>query len=120
MVCCSIALIYFFKFIFIFFSKPERTDVLPYQETENYKNVVDEYRRITLPRSTDEASPDGDNDEDRIEDNEEAQRLISMSKAADKSNEVEQLFPPESKRRPSAVAQITHKIVNVFKVNRER
>ncbi|KAK2576099.1 hypothetical protein KPH14_007434 [Odynerus spinipes] len=80
-----------------------RNEKLPYQETQAFKQLTKEFRRRTLSTK-------------RVENLREAEPLISASRNADKSKEVEQLFPPDEKcRKENFVSNITNRIANAFK-----
>ncbi|XP_053980806.1 uncharacterized protein LOC128877499 [Hylaeus volcanicus] len=72
---------------------------LPYQETQAYKNVLCEFRKTEHRR--------------RPENREETEPLINLSKRADKSKKVKQLYPsPGRKRKKSdTVKKFANKII---------
>ncbi|XP_017788733.1 PREDICTED: uncharacterized protein LOC108571245 [Habropoda laboriosa] len=67
-------------------SLTEQDEELPYQRTQAYKNVLCEFEKRTGYR------------EDRRK-SEDSVPLIRLSQKADKSKTVEQLYPPENRRR---------------------
>ena len=71
---------------------------------------MEEYRRATLATDIDEIS------QDENKETEDDQPLITLSNVVDKTKLVKQLFPQVFKRRKSSLANMTNKIVNVFKV----
>lgn len=80
-------------------------DRLPYQETQAYKKVLREFQKRSVPqesrRRTEDSVP-----------------LIRLSKKADKTKEVKQLYPPQNRDRgrSDAIKKFTNKIITSFKV----
>ncbi|XP_043264951.1 nuclear speckle splicing regulatory protein 1-like [Colletes gigas] len=81
----------------------DRDDKLPYQETQAYKNVLCEFRKNVRRRSR-------ENREDSIP-------LIRLSKKADKSKKVKQLYPSkgQNRRKSDTVKKFANKIIGSFK-----
>ncbi|XP_046144591.1 uncharacterized protein LOC123988453 [Osmia bicornis bicornis] len=76
-------------------------DIFPYQETQAYKNVLREFQRRTSRQEAYKKS-------DTIP-------LMHLSKKADKSKQVELLYPPKSRRRSDAVKKFAKRMIAPFK-----
>lgn len=92
-----------FRFVQFYFKGKitKEKDTFPYQETQAYKNVLREFQRRTSRQEAHKKS-------DTIP-------LMHLSKKADKSKQVELLYPPKS-RRSDAVKKFAKRMIAPFKV----
>lgn len=82
-----------------------KNERLPYQETQAYRKVLHELQRAMrqkCKRQPDDSTP-----------------LICLSKKADKTKKVKQLYPPQNRTRKKSeeVKRFTDKIIASFKVS---
>lgn len=73
-----------------------------------------EYQTVLIPKKIDEESREDDEEFSPVSN--DTKPLIFHSNIADKSKNVTQLFPPESKKRSGVMTRIGNKIASVFKV----